>query len=212
MMVVVGIPLYHFLIYPFFYNYIPTMLKRIGFGLLLLHCSFLMSGIVGNVLLCSSQTNVTCLFFDSKMFNISSDGLWWVLLPNTAWDLGISLSLITLFEFVFAQTPHSIRGLMTALIVLSATLSSSIGYGVCALASVIFSKMDPWFISNISLAVVSAVYLILFVCFSKSYKLRKRDDIVPIHLFAEEYFEKELEGRRRLESERHQWEKNFCVE
>ena len=52
------------------------------------------------------------------------------------------------------------------------------------------------------------MYLILFVCFSKCYKLRKRDDIVPIHLFAEEFFEKELEGRRRLENERFQFQQD----
>ena len=44
------------------------------------------------------------------------------------------------------------------------------------------------------------------------YKLQNRDDIVPIQQFAEEYFEKELEGQRRLESERLQWEKYFNIE
>ena len=101
---------------------------------------------------------------------------------------------------------------MTGLTVLSIELSSFTGYGVCKLASAILPNLDTWFISNISVAVACAVYLILFVCFSKHYRLRKRDDIVPIHLFAEEYFEKELEGRRRLENERLQWEKNFHIE
>ena len=101
---------------------------------------------------------------------------------------------------------------MTGLIVLSIALSSCTGYGVYKMASVIFSKTDKWFISDISVAVTSAVYLILFVSFFKSYKLRKRDDIVPIQLFAEEYFEKELEGQRRLESERLQREKYFNIE
>ena len=31
---------------------------------------------------------------------------------------------------------------------------------------------------------------LLFVAVSKWYKLRKRDDIVPYHMFAENYFEK----------------------
>ena len=209
MMVALGIPLYHFLIYPIFYNFIPTMLKRIGFGLLLLLCSFLASTILGNILLCSSQTNVTCLFFHSGAFNISSDGLWWILFPETATSLGVLFSVITLFEFVFAQTPHSIRGLMTGLIVLSFGLSSSVGFGVCKLAYAILSQEGMWFIIHISLTIISAVYLVLFVCFSKRYKLRKRDDIVPIHLFAEEYFEKELEGRRRqLVYEELQWRIN----
>ena len=150
--------------------------------------------------------------FYSEMFSTSSDGPWWVLFPITVLDLGLFLSLITLFEFVFAQTPHSIRGLMTGLIVLSIALSSSIGYGVCKLAFALFPNLNTWFISNVSVAFACAVYLILFVCFSKHYNVRKRDGIVPIHLFAEEYFEKELEGRRRLESERLQWENNFHIE
>ena len=91
---------------------------------------------------------------------------------------------------------------MFGLTVLSVGLSSSFGYGACKLVSAIFSGMDSWFIHNIVLSVASAVYLILFMCFSKYYKLRKRDDIVPIHLFAEEYFEKELKGRRSLDNKR----------
>ena len=205
MVVVLGIPLYHLLLYPFFYNYIPRMLKRVGSGLLLLLCSFIGYAAIGNILLCSSHTNVTCLIFNSKTFSISSNGFWWLLLPTTAYNIGFLLSAITLAEFVFAQTPHSIQGLMTGLMVLSAGISSCIGFGVCKLANAIFPNTDSWFSSNIALAVASAVYLILFVCFSKCYKLRKRDDIVPIHLFAEEYFEKELEGQKRLDKERFKW-------
>ena len=212
MITVLGIPLYHFLIYPFFYNCIPTMLKRIGFGLLLLHCSFIMYAIVENILLCSSQTNVTCLFLHSEIFNVSSEGLWWVLFPTSVNQLGFLLSVITLNEFVFAQTPHSIQGLITGMIAVSVGLSSATGIGLCKLICAIFPSTDNWFSSNIALSVASAVYLILFVCFSKRYKLLKRDDIVPIHLFAEEYFEKELKGRRRQDSERLQWQMNLSVE
>ena len=211
MMAVLGIPLYPFLIYPFLYNYIPTMLKRIGFGLLLLHCSFILYAILGNMILCSSQTNVTCLFSDSKMFNISSTGLWWILFPTIVYYLGVLLPLITLAEFVFAQTPHSIRGFVTGMIMLSVGFSSATGIGLRKLAYVIFPSTDNWFSSHMALAVASAEYLILCVFFSKRYKLRIRDDIVPIHLFAEEYFEKELEGRRRLDNERLQWQMNISV-
>ena len=45
------------------------------------------------------------------MFNICCDGLWWVLFPSTAHNLGFWISVTTLVEFVFAQTPHSVWGL-----------------------------------------------------------------------------------------------------
>ena len=63
-----------------------------------------------------------------------------------------------------------------------------------------------------SVVAASAVYLILFVCSSKNYILLKRNDIVPIHLFTEEYFEKELKGLRRQDNERIQWQMNLSVE
>ena len=34
------------------------------------------------------------------------------------------------------------------------------------------------------------LHFLLFAAISKWYKLRKRDDIVPYHMFAENYFEK----------------------
>ena len=134
LMIILGVPLYHFLIYPLFYNHIPTMLRSIGFGLFLLLCSFAISAMLGNILLCSSNLNVTCLFFHSEMFNISSNGLWWSLSPSIIFNLGYLISLITLFEFVFAQTPRSILGMMSGLIILSVGLSSFLGYGIYQLA------------------------------------------------------------------------------
>ena len=179
------------------------MLRRIGFGLLLRLCSFALSAVLGNMLLCSSNLNVTCLFFYSEMFNLSSNGLWWSLSPSTIYYLGYLISLITLFEFVFAQTPRSILGMMSGLIILSVGLSSILGYGVCQLALNTLSNThaDSLFSSGVSVAFVSLVYFISFACTSKWYKLRKRDDIVSIHMFAEEFIEKELEGQRRLENE-----------
>ena len=79
------------------------------------------------------------------------------------------------------------------------------GFGIHNLVDRIISLSNnphDWFYSNLSIAFVIFVYFIFFHCFSKRYKLRKRDDIVPIHLFAEEFFEKELRGQERLDKER----------
>ena len=108
MMVVLAILcIMHLLIYPFFYSYIPAMLKRIGFGLLLPPCSLIMSAVAGSVMLCSSQTNVIYLFFHSEMFNIISNGPWWIFFPIVVYNLGLLFSVIPLFELVFTQTPNS---------------------------------------------------------------------------------------------------------
>ena len=167
---VLGIPLHHFSYILFFYSHIPTMQKKIGFGLLLLFCSFIMSAVFGNVLLCRSNLNITCLFFHSEMFDASSNGLWWILLPKTIYYLGFLLSTITFFEFVFAQTPHSIRGLIPGLAILSVGLSSFIGYAVHQVLNIFFhTQKYILFANNISIGIVSFVYFVLFACVSKQY-------------------------------------------
>ena len=67
-MVTAGIPLYHFLIYPFFYNHVPTMLKRIGFGIFLVCCSYGIFAVIGDILLCSSHSHAYC---STQMLSIS---------------------------------------------------------------------------------------------------------------------------------------------
>ena len=207
-MFILGIPIYHFFLYPLFYNYIPTMLNRIRVGFMLVLFSYCMFSVVGDLLACNSQTNTTCLFFHSEIFNVSSNGGWWIIGPMTVFNVGFALSFITLPEFVWAQSPRQFCGLLTGITIMSASLSAFIGFGIHKLiVSIIFvHNAHGWFYSNLSIALTIFVYFIFFHCFSKRYKLRKRDDIVPIHLFAEDFFEKELRGRERLDRERSSWE------
>ena len=207
LMFALGIPIYHFLLYPLFYNYIPTMLNRIRVGLVLVIGSTCMYAVVGDLLVCNSRANTTCLLFHSEMFNISSNGIWWIIGPTTVSNIGILLCVITSFEFVCAQSPRPLCGLLTGFLVMSTAISAFIGHGIFELAPIIISNAHRWFYSCLSVAFIIFVYFVFFHCISKRYKLRKRDDIVPIHLFAEEFFEKELEGQQRLDEERSSWKR-----
>ena len=42
----------------------------------------------------------------------------------------------------------------------------------------------------ITYSAIALVFFLLFAFISKWYKLRRRDDIVPFHMLAEDYFEK----------------------
>ena len=196
-----GIPIYHFILYPLFYNYIPTMLNRIRVGLVLLVFSHCMYGVVGDLLVCNSVANTTCLLFCSEMFNISSNGVWWIIGPTAVFNTGVLLSAITLFEFVCAQSPRSLCGLLSGFAMMSSALSAFISYGIREIVVINTSKDHNWFYSYLCIALIVFVYFMFFHYVSKRYKLRKRDDIVPIHLFAEEFFEKELRGQRWLDEE-----------
>ena len=161
---VLGFPIYHFLLYPLFYNYIPTMLNRIRVGLVLVICSHCMFAVVGELLVCNSLTNTTCLLFHSEMFHIScsSNEVWWTIGPKTLFTIGLFLSVITLFEFVCAQSPQAFCGLLTGILIMSSALSAFIGHGICELAVVIGSNPHSWFYSNLSIALLSFVYFVFF--------------------------------------------------
>ena len=208
-MFALGIPIYHFLLYPLLYNYIPTMLNRIRVALVLLIFSYCMEAVIGELLVCNSLANTTCLLFQSEMFNISSNGVWWIIGPMTVSNVGFLLSIITLFEFVCAQSPRPFCGLLTGFIMVSIQLSLFIGYGINHLVAAIISNAHSWFYYSMSIAFITFVYFMFFHCVSKRYKLRKRDDIVPIHLFAEEFVEKDIRGREILDKERSLWERRM---
>ena len=76
------------------------------------------------------------------------------------------------------------------------------------LVIVVSSDSHSWFYTDLLNACVSFVCYILLHYVSKRYKLRKRDDIVPIHLFAEEFVEKEIREQQKFDEERasfHKW-------
>ena len=130
-------------------------------------------------------------------------------MPTTVNNVGILLSSITLFEFVCAQSPRPLCGLLTGFTTMSIALNALIGYGIYNGVPIIFSNRHNWFYSNLSIALILFVYFVLFHCTAKRYKWRKRDDIVPIHLFAEEFIEKELRGQANLDKERSSWNKSI---
>ena len=187
------------------------MLNRIRVGFVLVIFSYFMCAVVGELLVCNSLTNTTCLLFHSEMFNVSSNGGWWIIGPMTVFNVGLALSVITLFEFVWAQSPRPFCGLLTGLTFMFMALSGCIGYGVCKVVAIAFPNAHNWFYSNLTIAFIICVYFVLFYCFSKNYKFRKRDDIVPIYLFAEEFVEKDIRGRERLDKERTFWERRMTI-
>ena len=106
------------------------------------------------------------------------------------------------------SVPTPICGLLTGFTMMSMVLSAFIGFGIFQLVSIFISNPHSKFYSNLSIALVIFVYFIIYHCVSKQYKLRKRDDIVPIHLFAEEFFEKELKRQGRHDKQRSLWEES----
>ena len=181
-----GVPLYHFLVYPFLHRYIPSMLRRIGWGLFLIALSYVVC--VFFELLNSSGTSIAICGTEK----ILSSQCLWMYLPKLILAMGFIITMYSLGEFVIAQSPWQAKGLVLCILVGSFGLFSFVGIGVAALLEryPIEFPLGPSFYSYVFYLLGTIGVLIMFIFVTKWYKLRQRDDIVPFHMLAENYFEK----------------------
>ena len=194
-------PFSSFFHFPHFHRYIPTMLKRIAAGILLVSVSYFLSAVLGMLQVCSTTNHESC-FIHSPLFNISENGLWWTVVPTATWNIGFLLVFVVLSEFFIAQTPQQVKGLMGGILIGSFVISSALGwmlyYKAIPQIFPIRKKygLSHWFYGNMLIAAIIFLAFILFVFISKRYKLRKRDEAIPYHMFAEDYFENNYRRER----------------
>ena len=97
-------------------------------------------------------------------------------------------------EFCMAQAPCQVRGLVSTVII-----------SACGIFRVLYIVLYHYirieWVFYIVRCVSVLVFFVIFVLLSKWYKLRKRDDVIPYHMFAEDQFE----SNYRQESK---WHKN----
>ena len=169
---------YQFIINPCFHNFIPSMLKRIGVGLVF----SLFTPIYSVILL----TYKMYYHLDTISYNvfIGSQVLH-----------GIASTLIfpTSLEFTIAQSPHEMRGLMVGLWYAARGFGYVININIKYLFA--FEKEATYqsLYYFIAKSVIIFIILIVFIVLAKRYKLRVRENEVNIHLIAEEHYERYMD-------------------
>ena len=194
-----GLPEYHFVIYPFFYNHIPSMLRRIGLGMLLMATSFLCDSII-EVVGHMENGNVTCMFStNSEEGGHFPINYLWTLIPNLIHATGFVLVFYSSFEFVIAQTPWQMKELSVSVLLEFLGIFFIVGELIVNIFISFPFNVFPscGFYYHMTFFATTLVILFVFVLISKWYTLRKRDDVVPYNRLAEDYFEKNyyLENR-----------------
>jgi len=206
-LIVVSVPVYHFLVYPLLYKYSPSMLKRTGIGLLITFTS-LLSYLVMDVVGHAESPGVGCMFNDtinltsSTHLQISSA---WVLIPQLLIGVGDMLAFVSSLEFVAAQSPASMRGLMIGLWFASIGLMDLLGLNLHYLFQYVpaLSSAQPscglyYYLTKI---ILYGCLLILFMVLSRRYKYRERNRVINIQYIAEEHFEKYLNAEEQYQKE-----------
>ena len=181
---------YQLILYPCFHNYIPSMLKRIGVGLV-----FALFTTIYSVIMLACRDHFLVDTTSYKAASIMSQVLY-----------GIAFALIypTSLEFTIAQSPHEMRGFMVGLWY----AAEGVGYTISINSKYLFACSKDLVMTCHSLyyfiakSVIILIILMVFIVLAKRYKLRVRENEVNIHLIADEHYQRYLEQEIEYKRER----------
>ncbi len=209
---IVCLPVLIWIVYCVLRNRVPKILTRLEVGIFLSILgvfSMLVIDLVGHNTTTDSPANLNythCMFLEAysldkhKTTYYTLQLPWYVLIvPNILNMFSQSLVLVSTFEFVSAQTPQAMKGL-----VFGALFAIKGGYSFLGAISLIpFSYYGRLSYSNIYLScgfsyflftlIVSLIGLVLFGCVRHQYKYRMREEEPFPQSVVEEIFERRLE-------------------
>ena len=159
-------------------------------------------GIVASVL-CAVATLVLFLVHHFHSPNKLTTCKWTSESPGEAnyWSLFLfallGLAYITIFpplnEFICAQTPSYMRGMLIGLGIATLNFARLLSFLV-ALPILPSSSLSCQAVYAIVIAAAAFSGLVLFVIFSRKYKLRERGQTVSVYRFADDYYSKLVEN------------------
>ena len=184
---------YQFIIYPCCCKYIPSMLKRIGLGLvfaLLTSIFYFIILIVGDF----SDPSFQCPSNHSNTSTVMALNYNWLLTPHIMYGCSTFLVVVTTIEFTVAQSPRQMRGLMVGLCYATYGIGRLLNINLVLL--LVYLKLLSrgcilyYHIANL----ISLLFtFLLFLIFAKRYKLRVRNNIFPVHWIIEEHYKRYLD-------------------
>ena len=165
------------LVYPCFKHRLPSSIKRISiisFAVMLRNIIFLTVSIL-------------------EYFNIvENSALWMLSISSVLYGVLLAILIMACLEFICAQAPYNMRGLLSGYVVMVVSLSIEAGI----VFSQIFSEYCPTPTCSLASASVSAAVSILafllYLIIARWYKTRVRDDIDTPHQWVEEVYDRYL--------------------
>ena len=195
--------LHQFLVYPCFHKYIPSMLKRIGMGLVLIVLvNILYTGlaVIGNYHF--GQMFHCFTSYDDTSSTIHHQ---WLVYSNIIDAVLYYTFNVVLIKFILAQCPKSMRGTMIGLWFCLWYLRQCIPF---TLLLPFLHYMNPDFLLGhgffflLARAIVTLLILLIYIFLAKRYKLRVREVEINIHQIAEDH------TINNIEQEEEYWRRN----
>ena len=196
------IPLHEFILYPLLHKYFSWIKSYWKFSIGVVAQATRVVTLVALELMARNNylvqngknSTLQCIFSEEKGALSSSFDIKWMVLPNILNAISIVTLGIGGIEFICAQTPYSMKGLMVGTVYGSVVIITIIGYGI----TVPFTRhMITWSTGVISCGFWYLLLMIIVLIFNstlllilgKLYKNRKREDVLPNEqIFAERYY------------------------
>ena len=192
--------LYIVLARPFVTKYIPGILKRVGLGMVLMIIPTLCFFIIDTVFHEVSPTSPGCFLRSTKSGDnfhpliFENSRTSFLLVPISACVTGSMIFYIAIYEFIYSQSPHSMKGLMFG------TFFAIRGvFQLLGALMFIFPFLDwntsttfpscgfVYFLMNMIAALFG---IIAYIWVSRKYRYRQRDEPDNIYRYVEEYYSK----------------------
>lgn len=214
--IIVVLPIYIRLIHPYFRRHMPGILKRLGMGItifwLSVLCNFMIDTIGHGM-----HHNVSCMFLIdfSSYSNLPPNSsnvtvhnqttleidTTFLLIPNVLTGIAYAIMTVAMLEFICAQSPHSMKGLLMGLFFAFRGMFELVGAGV----TVPFS-FGPWsdsypifpscgFYYYLLNMVLGFVGLVSYIVTARRYRYRQREELSNDRISVEEYFTHQEEMR-----------------
>ena len=209
------IPIFEFIVNPLFRNFIPKMTLRIGLGMLLTligHSSLFIVDYMAHQY--KDNDYHVCLFFNGGNLEFSP----YYLVPVIAiMSIGELLMFISVLEFMCAQSPYSMRGLIIGMSYFIYALFSILVALVILIFALPFKHTSSSFKHTSSsvlscgdsyllcVLVIGGFGLIFYIFIAKRYKKRQRGGQCNVnpHAVVEHYFENGRGIRSQMYLQRH---------
>ena len=201
LLIVILIPLYLYLLRPFFHDYIPGMLKRIGLGMILILLSALCTlsmDTFGHLQTSNSTScflnndlrgNPYCTLDNDANLNISS---YFLVIQGSLNAIGYMLFYVGVYEFICAQSPHAMKGLIVGTFFAIKGVFQLLG------VVVLFVPFTQWnlplrfpscgFVYYLINVAVGFAGIVSYTWVARKYRYRQRDEPDNIYRYAEDYY------------------------
>ena len=184
LVILITIPIYMIVIRPYFQRYIPNMLKRMGVSLILVIVSLALST-AADVTIYKSGSTTNDTYIDKADIIIPFG-----VMAETTGALAHLLNFLTALEFILAQSPRNMQGLLIGIWYAYQAVAESVQVATL----VTFTQTQYNYLPSVVKLLLAAISFIIYIIVAYRYRYRKRNessDINEWHII-EEYTERQL--------------------